>query len=89
MTGVLRGGAVVHTGSPMTLDKLETRKDVAQAVIESGVDHVGRIMGIVVGAVSDVTSELGGWATDVFEMRDAARRADADRERSDPELLTP
>jgi hypothetical protein len=75
----------------MTLDKLETRKDVAQAVIESGVDHVGRIMGIVVGAVADVTSEIGGWATDVFELREAARRAHADRERieAEPELLTP
>jgi hypothetical protein len=75
----------------MTLDRLETRKDVAQAVIESGVDHVGRIMTIIVGAVGDVTSELGGWATDVFELRDAARRAQADRERGEesPELLTP
>jgi hypothetical protein len=74
----------------MTLGKLETRKDVAQAVVESGVDHVGRIMTIIVGAVGDVTSELGGWATDVFELRDASRRAEADRDRdSDPELLTP
>jgi hypothetical protein len=75
----------------MTLDKLETRKDVAQAVVESGVEHVGRIMSIVVDAVADVTSEIGSWATDVFELRDAARRAQADRERveAEPELLTP
>jgi hypothetical protein len=37
-------------------------------------------MGIVVGAVRDVTRELGDWATDVFEIRDAARRAQADAE---------
>jgi len=75
----------------MTLGKLETHKDVAQAVVESGVDHVGRIMTIIVGAVGDVTSELGGWATDVFELRDAARRAqmDRDRDESRPELLIP
>jgi hypothetical protein len=75
----------------MTVGKLETRKDVAQAVIESGVDHVGQIIAIVVGAVGDVTSELGSWATDVFELRDVARRAGADRDRSDagPELLGP
>ena len=74
----------------MPLDKLETRKDVAQAVIESGIDHVGRIVGIVVGAVGDVTTEVGSWATDVFELRDAARRAEVDREHgnTDPELLT-
>ncbi|MDQ6776347.1 MAG: hypothetical protein M3071_09060 [Actinomycetota bacterium] len=71
----------------MTVSKLETRKDVAQAVIESGVDHVGQIMTIIVGAVGDVTSELGAWATDVFELRDAARRAQADREHGEDGAL--
>jgi hypothetical protein len=60
------------------LDKIETRKDVVQAAIESGATHAGQIMGIVAGAVRDVTREVGDWATDVFEMRDAARRAEAD-----------
>jgi hypothetical protein len=60
------------------LEKVETRKDVLQVAIESGATHVGQIMGIVAGAVRDVTHELGDWATDVFEMREAARRADAD-----------
>jgi hypothetical protein len=35
-------------------------------------------MGIVAGAVRDVTREVGDWATDVLEMRDAAKRAEAD-----------
>jgi hypothetical protein len=65
-----------------TLDKNETRKDTVQFVVESGATHVGNVVGIVVGAVRDVTRELGDWATDVFEMRDAARRARADAERS-------
>ena len=60
------------------LDKIETRKDTLQVAIESGATHVGQIMGIVAGAVRDVTRELGDWATDVFEMREAARRAEAD-----------
>jgi hypothetical protein len=59
----------------------ERRKDTAQEVIESGVTHVGQIMGIVVGAVRDVTRELGDFATDVFEMREASRRAAAEDER--------
>jgi hypothetical protein len=62
------------------LDTLETRKDTIQVVIESGATHVGSIVGIVVGAVRDVTREVGDWATDVFEIRDAARRARADAE---------
>jgi hypothetical protein len=60
------------------LDRLETRKDTIQVVIESGATHVGSIVGIVVGAVREVTREVGDWATDVFEIRDAARRARAD-----------
>jgi hypothetical protein len=57
------------------LDRLETRKDTVQVAVESGATHVGSIIGIVVGAVRDVTREVGDWATDVFEIRDAARRA--------------
>jgi hypothetical protein len=36
---------------------------------------VGRIATIVTGAVRDVTRELGDWASDAFEMRDAAKKA--------------
>jgi hypothetical protein len=63
-----------------TLDRLETRKDTIQVVIESGATHVGGIVGIVLGAVREVTREVGEWATDVFEIRDAARRARTDAE---------
>ena len=67
------------------LDRLETRKDTIQVVIESGANHVGSIVGIVSGAVRDVTREIGDWATDVFEIHDAAQRARTDTdERSEP-----
>src|SRR5207253_7973439 len=71
----LRRGAREHSPRPFEilqamapLDRIETRKDTLQVAIESGATHVGQIMGIVVGAVRDVTHELGDWATDVFEM---------------------
>ncbi len=69
------------------LDKLETRKDTIQVAVESGATHVGSIMSIVVGAVREVTREVGDWATDVFEIRDAARRArrDVDIHPEDPD----
>ncbi len=60
------------------LSKSETRKDTAQVVIESGATHVGRIANIVTNAVREVTRELGGFATEIFEMRDASKRAEAD-----------
>jgi hypothetical protein len=72
------------------LDKLERRKDTVQEAVESGATHVGSIVGIVVGAVRDVTREVGDWATDMFEMRAAARRARADAgERSEGEAEGP
>lgn len=67
------------------LDDLETRKDTLQEAVESAFRHVGEIAGIVAGAGREITRELGDWATDLFEMRDAARRARADRDRAGTE----
>lgn len=58
--------------------RLEARKDLVQEVVESGADHVGKIATIVTGAVRDVAREVGSWATDLFEMREASSRAQAD-----------
>ena len=60
--------------------RLERRKDTLQVAIESGATHIGQIMVIVAHAVRDVTRELGDWATDVFEINEASRRAAADDE---------
>ena len=58
--------------------QLETRKDTIQVGIESAATHAGRVASIVANAVRDVTREIGEFATDLFEMREAARRAQAD-----------
>ncbi len=71
------------------LDKLETRKDTVQVAIESGATHVGGIVSIITGAVRDVTREVGEWATDMFEIRDAARRARKDSEAAPGESHEP
>jgi hypothetical protein len=64
------------------LGDLETRKDRLQMAVDSGFQHVGQIVSIVAGAGRQVTRELGDWATDLFEMREAAERAREDRDRS-------
>jgi hypothetical protein len=69
--------------SCVPLDDLETQKDTVQVAVESAFKHVGQIASIIAGAGRDVTREIGDWATDVFEMRDAARRAREDREPAD------
>ena len=70
----------------------ERRKDTIQVAVESAFSHVGHIATIIAGAGREVTRELGDWATDMFEMREAARRARADeleRRGPDAEAVTP
>ncbi|HJQ42833.1 MAG TPA: hypothetical protein VJ831_07105 [Jatrophihabitantaceae bacterium] len=57
------------------LSRVETAKDGVQVLTESAATHVGRIATIITGAVRDVAREMGEWATDAFEMRDAVDRA--------------
>ena len=58
--------------------RFEIAKDAVQELTESAATHVGRIASIVTGAVREVAHEVGSWATDAFEMRDAAGRAAKD-----------
>ena len=58
------------------LGRFEIAKDTAQVLTESAASHVGGIGTIVAGAGRDVTRELGDWAADAFEMRDAATKAE-------------
>ncbi|PZS34635.1 MAG: hypothetical protein DLM58_05385 [Pseudonocardiales bacterium] len=60
------------------IGRLEIGKDTLQVLTESAASHVGRIATILSGAVREVTHELGEWASDAFEMRDAANRAETD-----------
>lgn len=57
--------------------RLELIKDVLQVAVESGAERVGRVTGVITGAVRDVTREVGGWASDVFEVVEAAQKAES------------
>ena len=56
--------------------RLELIKDVLQVAVESGAERVGRVTGVITGAVRDVTREVGGWASDVFEVVESAQKAE-------------
>lgn len=62
----------------MSTSRFEIGKDTVQVLTESAATHVGNIATIITGAVRGVARELGEWATDAFEMREAAERAQAD-----------
>ena len=69
------------------LSRAEIRKDAVQDTVEAAAGMVGQLATIVTGAVRDVASVVGGFATEVFEIRDSARRAAAEHElpeRADP-----
>ena len=57
------------------LSKTEIRKDAMQEIVESGASTVGEVTSIITTAVKDVASAIGGFATDIFEIRDGAKRA--------------
>lgn len=57
------------------LSRAEIGKDAAQSAIEATASTVGEVTTIVTSAVKGVASALGGLATEVFEIREAARRA--------------
>ncbi|MGB2922197.1 MAG: hypothetical protein WBB57_07990 [Mycobacterium sp.] len=57
------------------LSKNEIRKDAVQEIVGAGASTVGEVTSIITSAVKDVANAIGGLATDVFEIRDGARRA--------------
>ena len=64
------------------LSKGEIRKDALQDGVEATATAVGAVTTIVTSAVRDVARAVGGLATELFEIRDSARRAT--RDRADP-----
>lgn len=62
------------------LSKAEIRKDAVQDAVQAAAGSVGAVTSIVTGAVRDVAGVLGGLATEIFEIRDAARRASGDHD---------
>ena len=55
----------------------EIRKDALQETAQSVASTVGEVAAIISTAVKDVVGAIGGLATDVFEIRDGVRRAQA------------
>jgi hypothetical protein len=64
------------------ISRNEVRKDVLQESTEAVVATTSVVAGLVITAVRDVTRAVGSLATDLFEIREGARRAL--RETDDP-----
>ncbi|MGH3330297.1 MAG: hypothetical protein ACRDPJ_03230 [Nocardioidaceae bacterium] len=60
------------------LSRGEIRKDALQDTVEATATAVGTVTTIVTTAVRDIARAVGGLATEVFEIREAVRRARAE-----------
>jgi hypothetical protein len=60
------------------LSKAEIRKDALQNTVEAAAGAVGQVATTITAAVKDIAGAVGGFATELFEIRDAARRAVSD-----------
>lgn len=65
------------------ISRAEIRKDALQDTVEATATAVGAVTTIVTTAVRDVARAVGGLATDLFEIRESARRARDDNEPHD------
>lgn len=71
------------------ISKAEIRKDAIQDGVEAVTHAVGQGTNIVIGAVSDIAKTVGGLATDLFEIREASKRASVDARGGVEELDLP
>jgi hypothetical protein len=69
------------------ISKNEIRKDVLQESVEAVTSTVGEVTNIIIGAVKDVATSIGGLATDAFAIRDSARQARAQLDRDEVDDL--
>ncbi len=57
------------------LSKSEIGKDAVQSTVEAAAHTVGQVASIITRAVQDVAGAVGGFASEVYEIRDASRKA--------------
>lgn len=78
-----------HTGAmsdqpsepgPDRFSRAEIGKDAVQSAAEAAARTVGEVTTIITTAVKDVAGAVGGFATEVFEIRETARKATEDHD---------
>jgi hypothetical protein len=62
------------------LSKAEIRKDAVQDGVTAASQAVGTVSTILTTAVGDIARAIGSFATEMFEIRDAARKASHDHD---------
>ncbi len=67
----------------MSLTRREIGKDVVEQSLDAAIATTGRVVAILFETGQRVTRELGGLATEIFEIAEASRRAESDADHPD------
>lgn len=67
----------------MALSRREIAKDVLQQSTEAAIATAGHVAAILFDSARKITSEIGAFGTEIFEITEASKRAGQDAEDSD------
>ena len=69
----------------MALSRREIAKDVVQQSAEAAISTTGHIAAILFDVARKITTEIGTFGTEIFEIREASKRAGEDAEEANPD----
>ena len=64
----------------MALSRREIAKDVVQQSAEAAIGTAGHVVAILFESARKITTELGAFGTEIFEITEASKRAGQDEE---------
>lgn len=68
----------------MALSRREIAKDVIQQSAEAAIGTTGHVVAILFDSARRITTELGAFGTEIFEITEASRRAGQDADDTNP-----
>ena len=69
---------------PDALSDAEIGKDAIQSTVEAAATAAGQVATILTAAVREVATVVGDFATELFEIREATRKAQDEAQPDDP-----
>jgi len=68
----------------MALSRREIVKDVVQQSTEAAISSAGHVVAILFDTARRITTEIGAFGTEIFEITEASKRAGQDEDSSHP-----
>jgi len=68
----------------MALSQREIVKDVVQQSTEAAIGSAGHVVAILFEAARKITTEIGAFGTEIFEIAEASKRAGRDADDTHP-----